>query len=238
MALTTTDPVLDPEQRTFSFLHLNPDLFVAIGTMQAAGGAFDWLERLLRPAESTSPRYRELDEQAESVPVGSNRLLFLPYLLGERSPHWNPLARGAFVGLAMSHGKAEMTRAVLEGVTFNLRHILDVLRSQGVEVEVMRLIGGGGKSALWRQILADVYGLPVAHLGLSAEATALGAAIAGGVGVGIYADYTVARELAPVVGYDDADADTSERYKPYYELFKKTYEVLAPIYTELGALPV
>ncbi len=237
MALTTSDPVLDPKQRTFSILHLDPDLFVAIGSMQAAGGAFDWFERLMRPEDSASPRYKELDMLAEQAPVGSNRLLFLPYLLGERSPYWNPQARGAFVGLAMPHGKAEMTRAVLEGVAFNLRHILDVLRSQGVEIDVMRLIGGGGKSALWRQILADVYGLPVARLGLSAEATALGAAIAGGVGVGIYSDYDVAKDLAPVVGFNYPNPLAGERYRPYYDLFKKTYAALESIFEELGGLP-
>ena len=236
VALTTPAPVLDPDQRTFSFLHLDPDLYAAIGTMQAAGGAFDWFERLMRDEAAVGPQYQRLDEEAGRVPPGSRGLLFLPYLLGERSPHWNPLARGAFVGLAMPHGKAEMTRAVLEGVAFNLRHILDIIRSQGVEVEVMRLIGGSGKSALWRQILADVYGLPIARLGLSAEATALGAAIAGGVGVGMYSDYDVAKDLAPVVGYDYPTPTASEQYNVYCELFKKTYDALAPIFEELSGL--
>ena len=161
----------------------------------------------------------------------------LPYLLGERSPHWNPLARGAFVGLAMPHQRGDLAWSVLEGVAFNLRHILDILRGQGVEVEVMRLIGGGGKSPLWRQILADVYGLLVARLGLSAEATALGAAIAGGVGVGIYPDYSVARKLAPVIGYDDPDPETVQTYEPIYTIFKDAYQSLEPIFERLAALP-
>ena len=236
VALTTPTPVLDPGQRTFNFLHLVPDLYAAIGTMQAAGGAFDWFERLMRDENVVEPQYQRLDEEAGRVPPGSRSLLFLPYLLGERSPHWNPLARGAFVGLAMPHQRGDLARAVLEGVAFNLRHILDILHSQGVEVEVMRLIGGGGKSPLWRQILADVYGLPIARLGLSAEATALGAAIAGGVGVGLFPDYGVARSLAPVVGYDYPNQETKQTYEPNYTLFKDAYQALEPIFKRLAAL--
>ena len=98
---------------------------------------------------------------AAGVEPGAKGLLFLPYLIGERSPHWNPLARGAFVGLTMSHGRAEMARAVLEGVAFNLKMILDAFLEQRAAIQAMRLIGGGARSALWRQILADVYGLPI-----------------------------------------------------------------------------
>jgi len=238
VALSTRLPVLDPQQRTFNFVHLDPELNVALGTMQTAGGAFDWLERLLRAENVTEPQYRALDEAAGQAPPGSRNLLFLPYLMGERSPHWNPLARGAFVGLAMSHGRAEMTRAVLEGVAFNLRSILDVLRSQGVSLEAMRLIGGGAKSSLWRQILADIYGLPVQQLGLSAQATALGAAIAGGVGVGLYPDYTVARTLTPVRAVNYPDPATRERYEAMYTLFKETYVALAPVFERLAEIPV
>ncbi len=237
VALSTDRPVLDPEQRTFNFLHLNPDLYCAIGTMQAAGGAYDWLERLLRDDGQPEPQHQALDAAAGQVPPGGSGLLFWPYLLGERSPHWNPLARAAFVGLAMPHGEAELARAVLEGVAFNLRHILDILRSQGVEVESMRLIGGGSKSALWRQILADVYDLPLVRLTLSAEATALGAAIAGGVAVGLYPDYSVARDLIPATPAERPDPTTRARYQALFQLFKESYGVLEPIFEKLAALP-
>lgn len=236
MALASERPVLDPQRRTFNFLHLDPELYVSLGTMQAAGGAFDWFERLLRSEGQNAPQYQTLDEAASLAPPGSRGLLFLPYLLGERSPHWNPLARGAFVGLAMSHGRAEMTRSVLEGVAFNLRHILDVLRSQGVRIETMRLIGGGAKSALWRQILADIYGLPVEQVGLPAQATALGAAIAGGVGVGLYPDYSVAQQLAPVLHVDPPNPSVRPRYEDLYTLFKETYVALEPVFEQLARL--
>jgi xylulokinase len=237
VALTTTQPVLDPARRSFNLAHLDPALNVALGTMQAAGGAFDWLERLLRSDPEADRIYQELDAAAAGIPPGAHGLLFLPYLLGERSPHWNPLARGAFVGLTMPDGRGGLARAVLEGVAFNLRAILDLLRMQEIRVEGMRLIGGGGKSALWRQILADVYGLLIELLDLPANATALGAAIAGGVGVGLYPDYSVAQTLAPVARVDLPDPATRERYEALYVLFKESYAALEPIFERLAALP-
>ncbi len=237
IGLSSEQPVLDLRQRTFNFAHLDPDLNVAIGVMQAAGGAFDWFERLMRPDELADPQYATLDAAASQVPPGGNGLLFLPYLLGERSPHWNPLARGAFVGLAMPDGRAELTRAVLEGVAFNLRSILDVLQSQGVRVEAMRLIGGGSKSALWRQILADIYNLPIEQLALTAQATALGAAIAGGVAVGLFEDYSIAQQFVPVSDIDRPNPATQARYEALYGLFRETYEALEPIFERLAALP-
>lgn len=236
VALSSEEPVLDPQQRTFNFIHLDPNLYGAIGTMQTAGGAYDWLDRLLQGETQAEPGYETLDALAEGVPPGANGLLFLPYLLGERSPHWNPQARAAFVGLAMPHGQAELARSVLEGVAFNLRHILDILRSQGIAVDVLRLIGGGGKSALWRQILADVYGLPVALLDLPAQATALGAAIAGGVAVGLYPDYSVAQDLVPVQVVTEPDPSNRAVYEGLYRIYKESYVALEPIYQRLAAL--
>jgi xylulokinase len=237
VALTTAGPVLDPARRTFNLAHLDPALNVALGTMQTAGGAFDWFERLLRCDLEADPIYEELDAEAAQVAPGANGLLFLPYLLGERSPHWNPLARGAFVGLAMPNGRGQLARAVLEGVAFNLRAILDVMRAQGITVEAIRLIGGGGKSALWRQILADIYGLPIEQLNLPANATALGAAIAGGVGVGIYPDYSVSQTLAPIAHVDHPDPAKQARYAALYALFQQSYAALEPIFEQLAALP-
>lgn len=122
----------------------------------------------------------------------------------------------------------------MEGVAFNLRHILDILRGQGAEATAMRLIGGGGKSALWRRILAGVYGLPVEQIGLSAQATSLGAAIAGGVGVGLFPAYTIARSLAPVAALQPPDLQAS--YQAIYPLFEQTYLALEPIFGRLAEL--
>ena len=237
VGLSTRAPVLDEQQRTFNFCHPDADLYVAVGSMQSAGGAFDWLETLLRRGEGNQPYYDDLNMAASLVPPGGNGLIFLPYLLGERSPYWNPLARSAFIGLAMPDGHAEMARAVMEGVAFNLRMILDILQSQGCYVSAMRLIGGGSRSSVWRQILADVFNLPILLVDLPASATAMGAAIAGGIGVGLYANYGVVRDIIPVSEDAIPDAHTRVRYEALYELFQESYRVLVPIYERLAALP-
>ena len=146
---------------------------------------------------------------------------------------WNPLARGAFVGLTMAHGRAEMARAVLEGVAFNLKSILDAFLEQGAPIQAMRLIGGGARSALWRQILADVYGLPILRPALVAEATSLGAAIAGGVGVGLFPDFRVARTIVAVEEAERPDPAHVERYAALYDLFRHTYTALEPMFNQL-----
>ena len=235
IAVTAEQPLEDPQMRTFTFAHLDPELYFHTGTMQCAGGSYDWLERLLR-GEGKDRLYEELSAAAAAVKPGANGLLFLPYLIGERSPHWNPLARGSFVGLTMAHGRPEMARAVLEGVALNLKMILDAFLAQGAEIEAMRLIGGGAQSGLWRQILSDVYGLPILRPSLLTEATSLGAAIAGGIGVGLFPGYHVAHEFVQV---EEAESPTPQHREPYaglYELFQRAYRALEPLFEELAEL--
>jgi xylulokinase len=217
-------PVFDPEMRTFTFHHLHPQLFAPMGTMQAAGGARDWLLRQIGEIS---------EDEIGQVAPGANGLLFLPYLLGERSPWWNPKARGAYVGLTMSHSRAEMTRAVLEGVAFNLRMILDALESQGASIPAIRLIGGGAQSLLWQRILANMFARPIQILELVTEATSWGAAVAGGVGVGLY-DWGIAREKARVALTVEPDPVTIARYADIYPLFQDTYRGLEPIYARIS----
>jgi xylulokinase len=159
----------------------------------------------------------------------------LPYLIGERSPHWNPLACGVFVGLTMSHGRAEMTRAVLEGVAFNLKMILDAFLEQGAVIQAMRPIGGGARNAL-RQILANVYELPILRPALLAEATALGAAVAGGVG--LFPDFGVAHEIVQVEEGERPNPDHNQQYTVLYGFFQRTYTALEPIFEQLAALEI
>ncbi|MCE5258348.1 MAG: xylulokinase [Chloroflexi bacterium] len=233
LAYITEQPLYDPLQRTFTFAHLDPRYFFPTGTMQAAGGSFDWLERLLRGSQE-SRLYRDLDRLAETVEPGAGGLLFLPYLIGERSPYWSTSARAAFVGLTMTHGRAEMTRAVLEGVAFNLRLILDAFREQGAVFPSLRIIGGGARSALWRQIMADILEVPLQRPRLLAEATSLGAAVAAGVGVGLFKGYEAASELVPLEPGEQPDPTTYPRYRELYALFARAYHALEPIYTALA----
>ena len=235
IAVTTRQPIYDPQQRTFTLAHLIPGHYFPLGTMQAAGGAYDWLERLFHPA-SVVQDLQAMDAEAASVPAGAHGLLFLPYLMGERSPYWNPLARGALVGLAMPHGQAEFARAVLEGVALNLGLILEALRAQDVQVGRLLLIGGGARSAVWRQILADVLDLPVWLPALTSEATALGAAVAGGVGVGLFTDFNVVDRLVSARPGEQPEPARHQQYAALLDLFRQTYQALDPIFTKLAGL--
>jgi xylulokinase len=179
--------------------------------------------------------YELMNRDAETVPAGCRGLLFLPYLMGERSPHWNPAARGVFLGLTLTHRRADMIRAVLEGVSFNLRIILDAFVRQGVRVPSIRVIGGGAKGALWCQILADVMNRPIERLALLEEATSVGAAIAGGVGVGIFPDFGVAARIVKVADTYGPQPALRDVYDRQYEVFQAAYDALVPIYERLRA---
>ncbi|MFN8469446.1 MAG: xylulokinase [Caldilineaceae bacterium] len=230
ISISTLAPLPDARQRTMTFHHVHPQRYAPMGVQQMAGGARDWAWQALE-----GRALLDLDEAAAQVEPGAGGLLFLPYLMGERSPWWNPLARGAFVGLAMQHGKPEMARAVLEGVAFGLRQILDALREQAGALSAIRLIGGGGKSTLWRQVLADVFQLPIHMLELKGEATSWGAAVAAGVAIREY-DWSIAAERGQVVEIVEPNRANAARYDELLAIYTASYEALAPIYTRLASV--
>ena len=156
--------------------------------------------------------------------------------MGERSPRWNPHARGAFIGLTIRHTRAHMYRAVLEGVTMNLRVILDAFRAQGTEIETMRLIGGGASGRVWNQIMADIYGLPVQRLAILEEATSMGAALVGGVGVGLYPDFNMIQQMNAVASTVVPDLAAQATYERMLPIFEDLYTALEPVYADIAAL--
>jgi xylulokinase len=244
IGVATEKPILDPEMRTFTWAHLLPGMFTPTGTMQAAGSSYQWArdelasgERLVAERLQRSP-YWLLDQEVAQSPPGANGLLFLPYLLGERSPRWNPDARGAFVGLTIRHRQADMLRAVLEGITFNLRVILEAFRAQGTAIEALRVIGGGARGALWNQIMADIYGLPVLRLMLLEEATSMGAAVTGGVGVGLWKDFSQVERMIQIEQETRPDPRRRPLYDQMYKIFNELYGTLdgAAIFSKLAAL--
>ncbi len=220
-------PMPDPRRRTITFAHAHPDRYAPMGVMQAAGGARQWTWDLL--AEEAL----DLDAAAATVPAGSDGLLFLPYFLGERSPYWNPLARGTLVGLAMNHGKAQIARATLEGVAFNLGLILNALRDQTADIRAMRFIGGGSRSPLWQQILADVFNLPIHVLALQGDATSWGAAVTAGVGVGVY-DWSIAAQRSAVERVVAPDQTTVNIYAEMSGIYTDLYAAMTPIFQKLN----
>lgn len=217
ISFASDTPLFDPQQRTFTFHHLHPRLFTPMGTMQAAGGARDWLAQISGAVS---------DAELAQVAPGCEGALFLPYLIGERSPWWNPQARGAFVGLAMNHTRATLARAALEGVAFNLRLILDALESQGAALPAIRVIGGGAQSPVWQHILADVFARPIHLLDLHSEASSWGAAVAGGLGVGVYANWDIAQARAAVQAVIDPQPANVAVYAERLAVFAATYRAL------------
>jgi xylulokinase len=216
-----------------------PGMFAPCGTMQAAGGSYQWLRRQVclseaREAEETGEDVYEImnRQAAQSVP-GAHGLLFLPYLQGERSPHWNPKARGGFVGLQVTHTRADLIRATLEGISMNLRTILQSFLDANARIDEVILIGGGAKGDLWRQILADVFGRPTLRPRLLEEATSLGAAVAGGVGVGLFPDFTIAKQRIEIVNRHVPNPEAQAVYDRLYPLFLETYDALVPIFDRL-----
>jgi xylulokinase len=159
--------------------------------------------------------------------------VFLPYLLGERTPRWNPEAKGAFLGLTLAHGKDDMLRAVLEGVTLNLSVILDIFRQQ-VEIPSVTVIGGGAKGAVWRKIMADIYKATIVQPNYLEEATSMGAAIIAGVGCGLFSDFSAAERFTSVVGTTDSDPSLWPVYERVKALFDDCYAALEPLFPRLA----
>ena len=227
--------------RTYNFAHMVPGMFCPCGAMQMAGGAYAWALGQLGGPEAQAAKalgvspYELMNLQAARSPPGANGLLFLPYLLGERSPYWNPRARGAFVGLTIRHTRADMLRAVLEGVTMNLRIIQNAFMAQGASITAMRVIGGGARGRLWNQIMADVFGVPVYRLAILEEATSMGAALAGGIGVGLYAGFSAIETMNRTQAVVEPDAAAQAVYGELFPIFEATYQALVPIYERLAA---
>ncbi|MBL8131592.1 MAG: FGGY-family carbohydrate kinase [Anaerolineae bacterium] len=243
IGVATRQPIFDPAFRTFTWGHILPEMFTPTGTMQSAGASYQWTrDQLALPevqaaaAHNVSP-YELMNAEGAKSSVGANKLLYLPYLMGERSPRWNTRARGAFVGLTIRHTRADMLRAVLEGVTMNLRIILEAFTSQGATIEAMRVIGGGARGRFWNEMMANIYGMPIQRMSFLEEATSMGAALAGGIGVGLYSDYSLIDQMNPVAEIIDPDPAHQAAYREMFPVFEATYQALVPIYDQLATLP-
>jgi xylulokinase len=232
IALASTQPLLDPDMRTFTWAHVVPGMFSPCGTMQAAGTSYQWARDQLAQSERSVaenlglPAYEVMNQEVLQSPPGARGLLYLPYLMGERSPRWNPKARGAFIGLTVRHRHVDLLRAVLEGITFNLRVILEAFLNQGAQIPALRLIGGGARSAVWNQIMADIFGIPVQRLSVSDEATSMGAALSGGVGIGLWKDFSQVDQMIEVLSETKPREAWRQPYDELYEAFNEAYTCL------------
>ena len=210
--------------------------------MQTAGSSFKWLaeqlcsEEAAEAARMGGSKYALIDAKAATSPVGANGVLFLPYMLGERTPWWNPDARGAFIGLNLATTRADMMRAVLEGVAMNLGYIVDIFRDGGVSFDDgLRIIGGGAQSRVLRLILADACGCPVHTLQSTAAATSMGAAIIGGVACGMFKDFNVVDDLLKTAETVQPDLKDALFYKGRTQVLVKAYRALVEVYGDLAS---
>jgi xylulokinase len=224
---------VEPQGRLHAFCHAVPGMWHLMGVMLSAAGSFRWYRDALGQPEKalaeSSGRdvYDILTESAASAPPGCEGLVFLPYLTGERTPYPDPDARGVFFGLTVRHGKPHLTRAVLEGVSYGLRDSLELMRALGVSMNQVRASGGGARSVLWRQILADVFATEIVTVNVT-EGAAYGAALLAGVGAGVYAE--VREACARTIGLvSQVQPGANARvYADYYPLYQALYPTLAP----------
>ncbi len=218
-ALDTYRP--EPQARLHTFCHAIPGTWHAMGVMLSAAGALQWLRHALGEAS-----YEELLREAEAWPPGTEGLLFQPYLQGERTPHADADARGAFTGLTLRHDRGALVRAVLEGVAYGLRDSLELLRDVGVDAQVARISGGGARSELWLKIVASVLGLPLERT-IAEEGAAFGAALLGGVKEGVFADAREAVEATVRVrDRVEPDATWQAAYDDGYLRYRQLYPTL------------
>jgi len=226
---TTDRPLYEPAGRVHAFCHAVPGRWHMMSVMLSAAGSLRWFRDAVAPGAD----FGDLVAAAGDVPVGADGLLFLPYLSGERSPHPDPLARGAFVGLTLAHDRRHLTRAVIEGVAFGLRDGLDLMVEAGMAApDQIRASGGGTASPLWRQVLADVLDAEIATVNTT-EGAAYGAALLAAVGTGWFASVEAAADAlvrsTPVaaVGPDAA------RYADLHAVYRELYPALAPSFHRL-----
>jgi xylulokinase len=241
IALTVKKPIVDGQMRTMNWAHCVPGYLHPSGTMQTAGSSLNWMKEQLCSPESAAALARGADpfdlinDAIAASPPGANGVLFLPYMLGERTPWWNPNARGAFIGLNLASRREDMLRAVMEGISLNLAIIVNIFRAH-VPMDAITVIGGGARSAVWRQIMADAYDCRVQSLNVLEEATSMGAAVIGGVAAGVFKDFDVIHRFIAVENSATPIAANRDQYRRRRAILEKAYRGLEGVYDELAAL--
>ncbi len=238
----TDKPTVDPQGRVHTFCAAVPNAYTAMSCTLSAGLSLKWFRDNFCQSEMETANgmgkdpYFLMDQQAEKIQIGADKLIFLPYLMGERSPLLDSKARGAFIGLSAIHTKYHMLRAVLEGVMYSQKTCLEVLKEMDVLPEEMLACGGGGTSPLWRQMMADIFDCPVNTV-TNKEGPALGVALLAAVGTGIYKNIEEACDTA--IAYRQAQPpinENSEKYEKVYEIFKDLYPNLKDSYAKLSLI--
>ena len=230
----TESALIETQGRLHAFCHALPDRWHFMGVMLSAAGSLQWYRDTIAPEMS----FEALVDEARQIAPGSEGLLFLPYLTGERTPYPDPYARGAWVGLTVRHQRAHMTRAILEGVAFGLKDSFELIREAGLgAVDQVRVSGGGAKSQLWQQILADTLGVELVTVNTT-EGAAFGAALLAGVGAGLYSDVPEASEQMIELTGSTPPSSAMDAYQDYYPQYRALYPALADQFKALAEITV
>ncbi len=241
--LTPTDtPEVDPGLRAHTFCHCVPGKWYIMGVMLSAGGAFRWFRDTIGDKEVEQAKqagidpYEILTKEASNVSPGCEGLIFLPYLIGERTPHGDANAKGVFFGLTLRHKKEHLVRSVMEGVTYGMRDSLEIIKGLGLNVGQIRATGGGARSALWRQMQADIYKAEVVTINIS-EGPAFGAAILAGVGSGVYSSIQeVTDEIVKITSRTQPIEANTKIYDEFYQVYRSLYPALKPEFDKVSEL--
>jgi xylulokinase len=232
----TEQPFLDPKGRLHTFCHAIPNRWHVMGVTQAAGLSLRWFRDTFGAAgKPAGDPYDSLSQEAAAIPAGADGVLWAPYLMGERTPHLDSDVRGALIGLAASHGRGHIIRAILEGVAFSLKDSLTIFAEIGVPVNDIRLGGGGARSPLWRQIQADAYAQPVSLLAAE-EGCAYGSAVLAGVGTGLWPSVDEAcAEIVRIASVVNPIKQSSDKLQQQYKIYRAIYPALKQIKAAVSA---
>lgn len=244
VCVSSTQLVFDHSCLVETHCHADPNLWLLENPGFVSGANYRWFRDEFSTPEvqsafsaGTSP-YELLNEMAANVPVGSDGMIFLPCLMGAMAPTWNPSARGTYFGFTLAHTRAHFIRALLEGSAYAVRDITDQMQSMGLALKQIRVVGGGAQSRFWRQVKADVTGLPIA-LPQTIETTALGAGMLAMVGIGLFNSLEeAADQTVKIVDVLDPDPKSQSRYEDYYQLYRSTYQALLPVFDQLARIPI
>lgn len=236
IATTSDEPLYDPAMRTMTFNHVIPGAFAPMATMQMGGASLQWAVEVFGRT-GTDLDYLDLLAGAAGTTAAEEGLYFLPHLMGERSPYWNPSASGVFAGLSRHHTREHMVRAVLEGVAFNLRTCLNAFTEAGFNAPQIDAIGGSARSTDWLQIMANIWGVKVRSRDIIEDANSLGAAVTGLVGLGMQPDFSVARTLSKVTIETAASEDQTGKYADLHQNFLNAYQSLEPWFDSVKGKP-
>lgn len=232
----TDAPVIDKDARIFNYLDMDGLSNHTCGTIQCGGDAFNWASANLLGGDADARSIEEAEAMARAIAPGAEGVYFLPTLMGERTPYWDPNTRGCLMGFTLYHNRSHVSRAVYEGIAFALNSCANVMRECGLPVQDLMLTGGGAKSRLWPDILAAVFGVETKVHAQPGEATSLGAAIAAGVGVGLFDSYESAAGMVKAKSHHPVNAEWAAEYARHFPVYAKLYGQLKPLFDEIASI--